>query len=81
MEKTKFIYPADTNFGIIRIIDFYRAEPTFYITNFHCAISGEQNGAFLYKVLRIMLLTYTRAMIRISNCGGLSLMVGQSEAI
>ena len=41
---------------------------------FHCAISGEQNGAFWYIVLHVMLLTYTRAMIRFSNFGGLSRM-------
>ena len=46
---------------IIRIIDFNRAEPTCYRTNFHCV--GEQNGAFWYIVIRIRLLTYTRAMI------------------
>ena len=57
-------------------MDFNRAEPTWYRTNFHCAISGEQNGAFWYIVLRIMLLTYTQAMIQISNCGGLSRMGG-----
>ena len=34
----------------------------------------EQNGAFWYIVLRIMLLTYTRAMIRFSRCDGLSRM-------
>ena len=71
-EEKNFIYPADTTFRIIRIIDFNRAEPTCYRTNFHCAISGEQNGAFWYIVLRIMLLTYTRAMIGFSNCGRLS---------
>ena len=58
---------------IIRIVDFNRAEPAYYKTNFLCAISGE-NGAFWYIVLRIMLLTYTRAKIRFSNRGGLSQM-------
>ena len=32
---------------MIRIIDFKRAEPTCYRTNFPYASSGEQNGAFL----------------------------------
>ena len=60
---------------MIRIIDFNRAEPTCYRTNFPYASFGWQNGAFWYIVLRVMLLTYTRAMIRLSNCGGLSRMV------
>ena len=60
MEKVNFIYPADKAFRIFGIIDFNRAEPTCHRTNFHCAISGEQNGAFWYIVLRIMLLTYTQ---------------------
>ena len=51
-----------------------RAEPTCYRTIFPCASSGLQNGAFRYIVLRVMLLTYIRAMIRSSNCGGLSRM-------
>ena len=68
--KIHFIYPADKTFPIIRIIDFSSAEPACYRTNFHCAISGEQNGAFSYIVLRIMLLTYSPAMIQFSNCGG-----------
>ena len=59
------------NFRIIRIIDFNRAEPACYRTNFHCAISCEQNGAFWYILLRVMLLTYIRAMICFSNCGNL----------
>ena len=74
-EKINFIYLADKIFRIIRIIDFNRAEPTCYRTYFHCPISGEQNGAFWYIVLRIMLLTYNRAMIWFSNCGGLSRMM------
>ena len=41
LKKINFIYPADKTFRIIRIIDFNRAEPTCYRTNFHCAISGE----------------------------------------
>ena len=49
-----------------------RAEPTCYWTNFPYASFGWQNGAFWYIVLRVMLLTCTRAMIRFSNCGGLS---------
>ena len=74
-----FIYPANKTFRIIRINDFNRAEPTCYRTNFHCAIPSEQNGGFWYIVLRIMLLTYTRAMIGLSNCGGLSGMFQRCE--
>ena len=33
-----------------------------------------QNEVLWYIVLRVMLLTYTRAMIQFSNCGGLSRM-------
>ena len=66
------------NIWIIRIIDFNRAEPTCYRTNFPYAISGLQNGSFwyMYIVLRVMLLihVHTRAMLRFSNCGGLSRM-------
>ena len=72
MEKINFIYPADKTFQIIRIFDFNRVEPACYRTYFHCPISGEQNRAFWYIVLRKMLLTYTRAMIQCSNCGRLS---------
>ena len=36
--------------------------------------------SFLVIVLRVMLLTYTQAMIRFSNCGGLSRMMGQVES-
>ena len=75
MEKKYFIYPADKAFRIIRIMDFNCAEPTRYRTHFHCAISGQQNGAFWYIVLRIMLLTYSRAMIRFSNCDGVCRML------
>ena len=64
-KKINFIYPADKTFQIIRIIEFNRAEPTCYRTNFHCPVSDEQNGAFWYIVLRIILLTYSRAMIPI----------------
>ena len=46
MEKINFVYPAEISL-IIRIIDLNRAEPTCYRTNFHCVISGEQNGIFL----------------------------------
>ena len=63
MERINFIYPADQTFRIIRLIDFNRAEPTCFRTNFNCAIYGEQNGAFWYIVLHIMLLTYTQAII------------------
>ena len=70
MVNKNFIYPADKTFRIIRVIDFNRAEPTCYRTDFHCAISGEQNGAFWYIVQRIMLLSHSRAMIRFSNGGG-----------
>ena len=35
---------------------------------------SKQDGAFWYIILRVMLLTYIRAMIRFSNCGGLSRM-------
>ena len=69
-----FIDSAGLTFWIIRIFDFNRAEPTCHRTNFPYASSGYQNGAFWYIVLRIMLLTYTRAMIRFSNCCGLSQM-------
>ena len=41
---------------------------------FNMSVPAKQNGAFWYIVLRVMLLTYTRAMIRFSNCGGLSRM-------
>ena len=68
-EKTNLIYPADKTFRIIRIFDFNRAQQTCYLNHFHCAISGEQNGACWCIVLRIMLLTYIRAMIRFSNSG------------
>ena len=78
-KKKNFNYPADKTFWLIRITDFNRAEPTCYWTNFHCAISGEQNGAFWYIVLHIMLLTYTWAMIWFSNCGGLSRMQVREE--
>ena len=54
-----FIYPADKTFRIIRIINFNTAEPTYYRTNFHCAISGEQNGAFWHIVQGKMLPTNT----------------------
>ena len=74
-KKINFIYPADKTFRIIRIIDFKRAEPTCYRTNFHYAISGEQNGEFWYILLRIMLLTYSQAMTRFSNCGGVCRMI------
>ena len=50
-KKHNFIYSADKTFWIIRIIDFNRAEPACYRTSFHCAILGEQNGAFWYILL------------------------------
>ena len=71
-----FIYSADQTFWIIRIINVYRAEPTCYRTYYSYASSG---WAFWYIVLRVMLLTYTWAMIRFSNCGGLSGMTSSSS--
>ena len=69
-----FIYPADKAFRIIRTFDFKRAESTCYRTNFTAPFPATKMEHFWYIVLRKMLLTYTRAMIRFSNCGRLSWM-------
>ena len=52
-------------------MDFNRVEPTCYRTNFPDASFSKQNGAFLYIVLLVIRLTYTRGLIRFSNCAGL----------
>ena len=59
---------------MIRMIDFNTAEPTCYRTKFRYSSSGQQNGAFWYIVLRVMLLIYTQDIIQFSNCDRLSLM-------
>ena len=51
------------------------AEPTCYRTTSAYASSSKQNGAFWYIVLRVMLLIYTRGMIRFLNCDRLSQMI------
>ena len=51
---------------------FNRAEPTCYRTKFSYFSSSKQNGACLYIVLCVVRLTYTRGLIRFSNCAGLS---------
>ena len=57
--------PINFIYSIDRIMDFNRAEPTCYRTNFPYASSDLQNGAFSYIVLRVMRLTYTRGLIRL----------------
>ena len=54
-----FIYPADYTFQVFRKMDFNRAEPTCYRTNFFLRKFWLKNGAFLYIVLRVRCLTYT----------------------
>ena len=44
-------------------MDFKRAEPTCYRINFPYTSSGWQNNALLYKVLRVMCLTYVYSML------------------
>ena len=51
---------------------FTGLKPTCYRTNFPYTSSGYQNGAFLYIVLCVMRLTYTRDVIWFSHCAGLS---------
>ena len=53
-----------------------RAEPTCYRTNFHTPVPANKMEVFWYIALRIMLLAYIRAMMRFSNCDGLSRMGG-----
>ena len=53
-------------------MEFNRAEPTCYGTNFPYACSGLQNGASSYIVLRKMRLKYARGLIRFSSCARLS---------
>ena len=47
----KLHYSADLTFRVIRKMDFNRAEPTCYRTNFPYSSSGKQNKAFSYIVL------------------------------
>ena len=60
-------------------MDFHRAEPTCFITNFPYSSSALQNGPFLFIVLRVMSLMYTQGLIQFSNCAGLSLLLCPAE--
>ena len=66
LEKNiNFIYSADLTFRIIRIIEFNRAEPTCYRTNFLYASSGSQKWSFVVHS------TTTISVIMSTHCGPL----------
>ena len=56
----KYRYNINFIYSVDRVMDFNRAEPTCYRTNFPYSSSSYQNAAFTYIVLP---LTYIRGLI------------------